>query len=332
LDLDLLAVNDKETVFASPAVALLVLSSSAAFAGELSNSVLHDELHERQAGLTHQPPDAVLQCGDDLLERQVELELAIALLGVVTELLDRFLAVDLVWFLHSDSPCSKETFNPNLSQAQAESRCFLRVNGHPLLLTPDLRSYTMTVRPKNTTADRSMDTVSHSTSTLRYFLLGGRAHLEPLRIFESRRVKWLDHWVTFYALGTSHAILFEYGGGALTELLTCAPTAAQTHILEQGAVNSPWTVSRTFDNLSYRCRLTPFELGGRNRLQGSFASEDQITFKYHVDGEIEEPITHIGWRGGESALVVETIHTYPHEGQGVRSNSTFEISDGEDVH
>ena len=78
----------------------------------------------------------------------------------------------------------------------------------------------------------------------------------------------------------------------------------------------------------YHCRLTPFALCGRDRLQDTFPSEDQITFKYHVEGELEEPITHIGWRGGESTLSVETVHTYPHEGQGVRSNSTFEICCG----
>ena len=166
----------------------------------------------------------------------------------------------------------------------------------------------------------------HSTSTLRYLLLSGRARLEPLHIFECRRVKWLDHRITFYALGTSHAILLEYGGKALTELLTCAPTAVHAHVLEQGAANVPSTVSRTFNTLSYRCRLTPFKLCGRDRLQGTFRGEDQITFKYHEEGEREEPITHIGWRGDESTLSVETVHTYPHEGQGVRSNSTFEIS------
>ena len=68
----------------------------------------------------------------------------------------------------------------------------------------------------------------------------------------------LDHRVTFYALGTSHAILLEYGDTALTELLTCVPTAVQAHVLEQGSAHSPYTVSRTFDSLSYRCRLTPF--------------------------------------------------------------------------
>ncbi len=171
-----------------------------------------------------------------------------------------------------------------------------------------------------------MDTVLHSASTLRYLLLSGRTRLEPLRIFECRRVKWLDHWVTFYALGTSHAIRFEYGDTALTELLTCVPAAVQGHVLEHGGEHFPYTASRTFDNLSYRCRLTPFDLCGRDGLQGPFSREDQITFKYHVEGDLEEPVTHIGWRGRENTLSVETVHTYPHEGQGVRSKSTFEIS------
>ena len=171
-----------------------------------------------------------------------------------------------------------------------------------------------------------MDAVIHSASTLRYLLLRGRTRLEPLRIFERRRVKWLDNQVTFYALGTSHAIRFEYGDIALTELLTCVPTAVQGHVLEQGGERVPYTVSRTFDNLSYRCRLTPFVLCGRDGLQGTFSSEDQITFKYDMEGELEKPVTHIGWCGREHTLSVETVHTYPHEGQGIRSMSTFEVS------
>ena len=195
--------------------------------------------------------------------------------------------------------------------------------GAPVLI-PDVGSCTMTFVGKYYSGPTE-DTVIHSTSTLRYLLLSGRAPLEPLRIFESRRVPWLDHWVTFYALGTSHAILLEYGSAALTELLTCAPTAAQAHVLEQGAANVPSAVSRTFDHLSYRCRLTPFALSGHDRLPAGFTRRDQITCTYRIEGEREEPVTHIGWRRGGSTLSVETVHTYPHEGQGVRSNSTFEL-------
>ena len=182
------------------------------------------------------------------------------------------------------------------------------------------------VNLKNSTVNSSLDAAIHSASILRYLLLSGRTPLEPLRIFECRRVKWLDHWVTFYALGTSHAICFEYGNTALTELLTCVPTAVQGHVLEHGGEHFPHTVSRTFDTVSYRCRLTRFDLCGGDGLEGEFSKEDRITFKYDVEGKLEEPITHIGWRGRQNTLSVETVHTYPHEGQGVRSQSTFKIS------
>ena len=179
---------------------------------------------------------------------------------------------------------------------------------------------------KNSTVNSSLDAAIHSASTLRYLLVSGRTPLEPLRIFECRRVKWLDHWVTFYALGTSHAICFEYGDTALTELLTCVPTAVQGHVLEHGGEQFPHTVSRTFDTVSYSCRLTRFDLCGGDGLEDAFSKENRITFKYDVEGKLEEPITHIGWRGRQNTLSVETVHTYPHEGQGVRSQSTFKIS------
>ncbi len=191
---------------------------------------------------------------------------------------------------------------------------------------PDSRFLYDDISLTNSIVNPSMDAVIHSATTLRYLLLTGRTRLEPLRIFERRRVTWLDHRVTFYALGTSHAIRFEYGDIALTELLTCVPTAVQGHVLEHGGERVPYSVSRTFDNLSYRCRLTPFILSGRDGLQGAFSCEDQLTFNYRVEGDLEEPITHIGWSGRESTLSVETVHTYPHEGRGVRSKSTFEIS------
>ena len=78
--------------------------------------------------------------------------------------------------------------------------------------------------------------------------------------------------------------------------------------------------------MSYSCRLTRFDLCGGDGLEGAFSKEDRITFKYDVEGKLEEPITHIGWRGRQNTLSVETVHTYPHEGQGVRSQSTFKIS------
>ena len=165
----------------------------------------------------------------------------------------------------------------------------------------------------------------HSAATLRYFLLEGRPRLEPLRVFDSRGVEWQGRVVTFCALGTSHAVLVELGDTALTELLTCAAGDLEARVLEQRAASSDCVISRTIDTLRYDCRLSPFDLDGADRLRGAFSSADQITFTYGVDHGAEEPMTRIGWRADDATLVVESLHTYPHEGRGVRSESTFRI-------
>ena len=170
-----------------------------------------------------------------------------------------------------------------------------------------------------------MTAVIHSAATLRYFLLEGHARLEPLRILDSRQVEWRGRVVTFCALGTSHAVLVELGDTALTELLTCAAGDLQARVLEHRAASSDCVISQTIDTLRYDCRLSPFELDGGDRLRGRFSSADQLTFTYGVDHGAEEPMTLIGWRTDDAVLSVETLHTYPREGRGVRSESVFQI-------
>ena len=170
-----------------------------------------------------------------------------------------------------------------------------------------------------------MTAVIQSAATLRYFLLEGRARLEPLRVFDSRRVEWQGGVVTFCVLGTSHAVLVELRDTALTELLTCAARDLEAPVLDQRAVRSASAIARTIDQLHYDCRLSPFELDGDDRLCGAFATADQLAFTYDVDLGSEEPMTHIGWRADDATLVVETLHTYPHEGRGIRSESTFRV-------
>ena len=168
----------------------------------------------------------------------------------------------------------------------------------------------------------------HSAATLRYFLLEGHARLDPVRVFDSRRVEWRGRVVTLCALGTSHAVLVELGDTALTELLTCAGGDLRARVLEERAASSDCVISRTIDTLRYDCRLSPFELDGRDRLRGAFSSADQLTFTYGVDHGAEEPMTHIGWRTDDATLSVETLHTYPREGRGVRSESAFRVWTG----
>ena len=98
----------------------------------MANLVAHDELHEYQARLAHQVTDAFLQRGGDLLERQVQLQLLLALFGLLAESADRVLAVDLILSLHSDSPFSEKQKLLRAYRPGAESRYFLRTIGHPL--------------------------------------------------------------------------------------------------------------------------------------------------------------------------------------------------------
>ena len=46
-------------------------------AGQLTDLVFHDELHQLQPGLPRQAADPFLQSGGNLLQRQIQLDLAI---------------------------------------------------------------------------------------------------------------------------------------------------------------------------------------------------------------------------------------------------------------
>ena len=175
-------------------------------------------------------------------------------------------------------------------------------------------------------AHRAPETAGqHSVSALRYFLLEGRVRLEPLRVFRSRRVPWGRHAVTFHALGTSHAVVVEREDASLTELLTCASGDLQARVIQQRAANSDWSMSCTVGGVRYDCRLSGFDLNGGDRLRGAFRNADRLVFGYGRAAGADEPMTRIGWRTDERALAVETLHTYPHESRGVRSESVFRI-------
>ena len=91
-------------------------------ASELAHFVVHDELHQLQACLAHQLADALLQGGGDFFERQVQLQFLPGFFGLLVELANGLFAVNLVSFLHSDSPFSKmKNITPNLTARTGES-------------------------------------------------------------------------------------------------------------------------------------------------------------------------------------------------------------------
>ena len=93
----------------------------------------------------HQVTDAFLQRGGDLLERQVQLQLLLALFGLLAESADRVLAVDLILSLHSDSPFSEKQKLLRAYRPGAESRYFLRTIGHPPAYDAALQSSTQQI-------------------------------------------------------------------------------------------------------------------------------------------------------------------------------------------
>ena len=91
-------------------------------ASELAHFVVHDELHQLQACLAHQLADALLQGGGDFFERQVQLQFLPGFFGLLVELANGLFAVNLVSFLHSDSPFSKmKNITPSLTARTGES-------------------------------------------------------------------------------------------------------------------------------------------------------------------------------------------------------------------
>ena len=149
-----------------------------------------------------------------------------------------------------------------------------------------------------------------------------RSDLEPFEIFGSKQLTWQGAQVTFYVLGTSHAVTVGRGGAAFTELLSCAPEA-QARPVYESAVDAVQVVSRTIGDIHYRCRLALFDLTDENGLDREFAEENTLAHNFDPAGGSDQPITRIGWCADDAQLLVHTLHTYPEEGRGVRSQSLF---------
>ncbi len=175
---------------------------------------------------------------------------------------------------------------------------------------------------------RCENAVIHSAATLRYFLLEGHVRLEPLRVFDSRQVQWSDRVVTFFVLGTSHAMRVERGDTTLTELLTCAKSDLEARVLEHRDASPDWSFACEVHGLEYECGLSSFELLGSGQLRGEFRPTDQLTVTYGAGQDAPAPMTSVAWRMDDATLSVETLHTYPQEGRGVRSHSTFRTLPG----
>jgi hypothetical protein len=163
----------------------------------------------------------------------------------------------------------------------------------------------------------------HSASTLCYRLLDGLPCLEPFRILAAQTVAWRSWRTTFYVLGASHAVCLHREDAQITELLTCLPPDRTIPALAELAADAVRETCIDLRGLTCRVRLTPFALTEGDALRESFAEANQLAISYPASHGEPTPITRLGWRITGGQLSVETVHTYPEEGRGVRSRTLF---------
>ncbi len=162
---------------------------------------------------------------------------------------------------------------------------------------------------------------------LRYFLIAGETSwLESLRIIDSRQRSWANREVTFYALGASHALSVRQDDRQVTELLSCSGSFRKAQCLAEMAINEAIQVSTVINDMRYSFRLTLHNLHGNDVLLRRYPKDHEITIAYPRRQGSDTPVTRIGWLEEPRALRLETLHTYPEEGRGVRTESIIDIA------
>ena len=170
--------------------------------------------------------------------------------------------------------------------------------------------------------------LKHLLSSLCYRLTDQPISLEPLRILEERKAVWGSWKVTFFALGTSHAVRLQDRDKQITELLTCVPPPEGAGYLLQANAADPVSLDAQLPGLCCNVRLEPFALTIDDALRGDFAPDSQMHIAYPTEigeREVAAPVTRIGWQIEGKHLLIQTVHTYPEEGRGVRSHTDFEL-------
>lgn len=165
--------------------------------------------------------------------------------------------------------------------------------------------------------------MQQSVSQLSYCLLPGPTDLRPLRIIASRELTWGDWRVRIHVLGASHAVEFRRGDACLTELLTCVRPKFATPPLIGLRAEAAGSGCAVTAGLTCSVRLAPFCLDGGDDLAHGFNEACRMDVAFPSADNGPAPVTRVGWRKNGRILVIETVHSYPEENCGVRSESTF---------
>lgn len=170
--------------------------------------------------------------------------------------------------------------------------------------------------------------------TLRYRVYDRPVDLAPLVVRQVRRFAWGQAQVSAYVLGASHALTLDLRKGrTVTELLTCLPPRETSNAASVGAsewrvptsVGEPWGTTFAHGEICGVVTLSRFALAD---------TSDELCSVFGRDDTLQEPFptrtgetawTRVGWRLDGPRLFVETIHTYPEEGEGIRSVTRFSL-------
>jgi hypothetical protein len=169
--------------------------------------------------------------------------------------------------------------------------------------------------------------MQQSASQLNYKLLTGQTDLRPLRILATQELTWKDWQVSIYVLGVSHAISFQQGGRRITELLTCSTVEPDRKPTLALSADRAGEMCAAIHGLVCRVRLQPISLEEGDHLEGAYDDSERLEVAFPDIGAGVSPVTRIGWKARGGTLTVETVHSYPEEGRGVRSWSRFEIAE-----
>lgn len=160
-----------------------------------------------------------------------------------------------------------------------------------------------------------MEPYHHSLANLTFRLVKGLPSLEPLQVLEEREITWQGHSVTLRILGASHAVTVDSEDEKTTELLSCGGVEGTSETLIEAPAHLQGAYESCTNGLIWKTTLAPFLLEEGESLQGRF--EETLSHEFPATAE-SIPITRIGWNAGRM-LYIQTIHTYPQEGLGVRS-------------
>lgn len=168
----------------------------------------------------------------------------------------------------------------------------------------------------------------HALSALRYRLLDAPADFAPLRILQKHSFDWRGWRVTCCVLGASHAVVLQRGDVCVTELLACCDDAWIPEPVGRMAGDRDGRVRARVHGLDVRAAVSMVSAADGDDLRGAFAADSRLDAAFPA-AIAPLPVTRVGWHTDGAVLTIETIHTYPHECRGVRTQTVFAIAAGE---